>query len=62
MVMGFNNAESIAHELVSADFSGTGLFDPVEVCKSLTLADVNERLHGILCDDCTVLSVVNPIG
>ncbi len=62
MVMGFNNAEGIAHELVSADFSGTGLFDPIEVCKGLTVSDVNERLGEILCDDYTVLSVVNPIG
>ena len=61
MVMGFNDIENIAHNLVNANFSDCGLFDSVNICKELTLFDVNERLESVLCDDYTVLSVVRPI-
>ena len=62
MVMGFNDIENIAHNLVSADFSEYGLFEPMTVCKELTISDINERLKSVLCDEYTVLSVVKPIS
>ncbi len=61
MVMGFNDIESIAHDMVKSDFDGYGIFDASEICRTLTLDDINERLGEILCDDYTVLSVVKPL-
>ncbi|MCL2508424.1 MAG: insulinase family protein [Oscillospiraceae bacterium] len=61
MVMMYNDVEDIARDLMEAHFSGTGLFDTVETCVSLTLEDVNGRLREILDGDTAALSIINPI-
>ena len=59
-IMQFNNVESIAGGLVEAAMQKNGLFDDLDLLKSITAADVAARLD-IFRDDNMVLSVIEPI-
>ncbi len=61
LVMLYNDVEEIAQNLVESNFSDDGLFDEINTCASLTLADVNAKLADILCHDYAALSVILPI-
>lgn len=59
-IMGYNDVESIANELVSCHFEGYELFDEIDVFKSITLQDVNQRLAQQLDENFSALSVILP--
>ncbi|MCC8022878.1 MAG: insulinase family protein [Clostridiales bacterium] len=57
-IMSYNNIEELANEIVSAHFSGYGLFDVLDMYRSVTLEDVNRRLARMLDERYSALSVV----
>ena len=60
IVMGFNDTDDVAHNLVESYFAGSDLFERARVCREMTLEDVNARLGEILDDETAALSVVLP--
>ena len=60
LVMGFNETDNVAQDLVESYFSGADLFERARVCREMTLEDVNARLAEILDDETAALSVVLP--
>jgi len=61
MIMMYNDIDDIANHIIETNFSGNGLFDEIEVCKSLTVDDVNTRLKELLKEKYSALSVIKPI-
>ena len=61
LVMMFNDVEEIAQNLVDSHLNGDSLFDEADICSSLTLDDVNEKLKDILCAERSSLSVILPL-
>lgn len=59
-VMSYNDIEAIADGMVSAHFSGNGLFDSIAVYESLTLDDINRRLTEQLDCEASAISVILP--
>ena len=60
IVMGFNDVQSVAVDMVESYFAGDDLFERARVCRDMTLEDVNARLRDILEDETAALSVVLP--
>jgi len=59
-IMGYNDVDSIANELISCHFEGFELFDEVDVFKSVTLLDVEQRLTRQMDESLSALSVILP--
>ena len=60
-VMSFNDIDEIANDLVGAHFDGVGVFDDIEIYRTVTLEDVTEILNNTMRPDYAALSVINPI-
>lgn len=60
-IMQFNSVENIAGGLVEAAMQDNGLFDDLDILRSLTVEDVAARLDIFGEDNC-VLSVIEPIA
>lgn len=61
MIMMYNDVDELANELATTFFTGTGLFDELELCKALNLDSVNARLNDILFENTSALSVILPL-
>ena len=61
-IMNLNDVEHIANELVSCHFDGSGLFEDIEIYRSMTLSAVQKRLETVFLSEYTALSIVNPIA
>ncbi|MEG0979572.1 MAG: pitrilysin family protein [Oscillospiraceae bacterium] len=59
-IMGYNDVDGIANELVSSYFEGYELFDEIDVFQSVTLADVEERFKQQMDESRSALSVIFP--
>ncbi|NCC86810.1 MAG: insulinase family protein [Clostridia bacterium] len=59
-IMGYNDVDSIANELISCHFEGYELFDELDVFSSVTLADVEQRLMEQMDESLSALSVILP--
>lgn len=59
-IMGYNDVDSIANELISCHFEGYELFDEVDVFSSITAADVEQRLMEQMDENLSALSVILP--
>ena len=59
-LMAFNSVESIADQLVECAYTGHGLFDDVEVYRTVTLQDLNKRLQNQMKREHSSLSVIRP--
>lgn len=57
-VLGFNETENLANALVDSYFNGYGLFDTIEVYKTITKADIEETLKTHFDENNCCLSVV----
>lgn len=57
-IMEYNDIDSIANGFVSAHFGGYGVFDAVEIYKTVTKADVEKRLAQVMHEKYSALSVV----
>ncbi len=57
-IMEYNDVDSIANALVSAHFKGYSVFDTIEIFKSVTKADIENRLKNMLREEYSALSVV----
>ncbi|MDO4380611.1 MAG: pitrilysin family protein [Clostridia bacterium] len=57
-VLGFNETENLANALVDSYFNGFGLFDTVEIYKSITKEDIEETIKTHFDENNCCLSVV----
>lgn len=60
MIMSFNDIDTLADMLIKSEFMGEGLFDDMEIFKTLTVEDVNAHLQKTLDEKNSVLSVIYP--
>lgn len=58
VIMGFNDIEELANEMISAQFRGGGLFDEAELLREITLDEVAARLETTLKREYSALSVI----
>ena len=59
LVSDYNSVENIVMNMVDSAFFDTDVFEEIEVLKSVTAEDVNERLKNILNTENSSISVVN---
>lgn len=57
-IMEYNDIDSIANGFIAADFGGYGIFDSIDIYKTVTKEDVEKRLADILDERYCALSVV----
>ena len=60
-VMSFNDIDEIANDLVGAHFNGVGVFDDIDIYRTVTVEDVTEILNSTMRPEYAALSVINPI-
>lgn len=60
-VMSFNDIDEVANDLVGAHFDGTGVFDDIEIYRTITVDDVKEVLDSTMREEYAALSVIRPI-
>ncbi len=60
MIMGMNDVDGIANNMVVSYFAGEDVFADFEIYKTVTLDDVNELFAKTLDEKYSVLSVINP--
>ena len=60
-VMSFNDIDDVANDLVGAHFDGTGVFDDIEIYRTITVDDVKEVLDNTMREGYAALSVIRPI-
>lgn len=60
-VMSFNDIDEIANDLVGAHFDKVGVFEDIDIFRSLTVEDVKEVLDSTMREEYCALSVINPI-
>ena len=60
-VMSFNDIDDVANDLVGAHFDGTGVFDDIEIYRTITVDDVKEVLDNTMREEYAALSVIKPI-
>ena len=60
-IMSLNDVDYIANELVGCHFDRCGLFEQIDVYRSMTLSAVQKRLEASFHSDRTALSIVAPI-
>lgn len=61
-IMDYNDVDGLANELVAATFEGYGLFDEIEIYKTLTLKDAEDRLKDQMHEEFSAMSVIIPKG
>ncbi len=59
-IMGYNDVDGIANELVAAHFEGYELFDEIDVFKSITLSDIEQRFKSQMDESKSALSIIFP--
>lgn len=60
-IMLLNNVEAVANEMVTSYFANGGIFDVINVIKSLTLDDINAKLRSSFNKEYMAISIVNPV-
>lgn len=61
-VMSFNDVDEIANDLVGAHFDGVGVFDDIDIYRTITVQDVKEVLDSCMREEYAALSVIRPIN
>ena len=59
-IMGYNDVDGLANELVSSEFEGYHMFDEIEIYQTITLEEAEERLKDQFLPEYSALSVVLP--
>lgn len=57
-IMEYNDIDSIANGIISAHFNGYSIFDSLEIYKSVTKEDIENRLSNMMQEEYSALSVV----
>jgi predicted Zn-dependent peptidase len=57
-IMEYNDIDSIANGLVNAHFNGYSVFDSLEIYKSVTKEDIENRLADMMKEEYSALSIV----
>lgn len=60
MIMGMNDVDGIANNMVASYFSGEDIFTDFEIYKTVTLDDIKSLFDKTLDEKYSVLSVINP--
>ncbi len=60
-VMSFNDVDEIANDLVGAHFDGVGVFDDIDIYRTITPDDVKEVLDSCMREEYAALSIIKPI-
>lgn len=60
-IMGYDDYEDVAGDLVAGHFNGSGVFEDIEAYRDLTINDVKDILDRTLIDKYSSLSVIKPI-
>lgn len=60
-VVSFNDVEQVANELVTAYFSGRGLYDTLDVIAKVTCEEVNDLLRNSFRSEHSAISIINPV-
>lgn len=60
-VMSFNDIDEVANDLVGAHFDGAGVFDDIEIYRTITTDDIKEVLDNTMREEYCALSVIKPI-
>ena len=61
-IMDYNDVDGLANEMVALYFDGARLFDEIDIYKTITVKDAEERLAKELDEEFSALSVVFPKG
>ncbi|MBQ2945987.1 MAG: insulinase family protein [Clostridia bacterium] len=56
----FDSIEDVANMALSADFSGSNVFEPAEIIKSITLSEVTDAAKLAFCEDNASMAVIMP--
>ena len=59
-IMDYNDVDGLANEIIAATFDGYELFDEIDIYKSITVKDAEERLAEELDEKYSALSIVSP--
>ncbi len=57
-IMEYNDIDSIANAMISAHFNGYSVFDAMDIYKSVTKEDIENRLENMMLEEYSALSVV----
>ena len=60
MIMGMNDVDNLANNMVVSYFADETIFTDFEVYKTVTVEDIKEMLNKTLDENYSVLSVINP--
>ena len=60
MIMGMNDVDNLANNMVVSYFADETIFTDFEVYKTVTVEDIKEMLNRTLNENYSVLSVINP--
>ncbi|MBR5272038.1 MAG: insulinase family protein [Clostridia bacterium] len=61
-IMSLNDVDYIANEMVGCHFEHCGLFESIDIYRSMTLASVQKKLENAFDNERTALSIVAPIS
>lgn len=57
-IMEYNDIDSIANAIINAQFNGYSIFDAMDIYKSVTKEDIENRLENMMMEEYSALSVV----
>lgn len=60
-VISFNDVEQVANEMVTAYFSGRGIYDTLDVIAKVTCDEVNQLLRESFYAERSAISIINPV-
>lgn len=61
-IMSYNDIDTVANSLIACDFNDWKIFDSMDIYKSVTVEDIENRLSSMMIDEYSALSVVKNKG
>lgn len=61
-IMSYNDIDTIANGIIGAHFGNCGIFDSIEIYKSVSKEDIERRLNEVMDEKYSALSVVKQCG
>lgn len=61
-IMSYNDIDTIANGIIGAHFGNYGIFDSIEIYKSVSKEDIERRLNEVMDEKYSALSVVKQCG
>lgn len=60
-IMGFNEVDEVANDLISLKFTGNTVYDSIDIIREITIDEVNELLNKSFNEESLAISIINPI-